>query len=110
MKPLRVLTWNVSETDVNPVSVRAPQDTHVWNSRENLEAVQAYVLEQRADVVALQECPSVSALERMSAEFDFLGASRSHCGFAHLYARRELCATNVELKKDVHGVMAVICA
>ena len=110
VQPLRVLTWNVSQTDVNPVSARAPLDRHVWSIEENLAAVQAYVLQQRPDVVALQECPASSALAKLSVEFDLLGASRSHCGFVHLYTRRELDTKPVDLGKDVHGVMAVVRA
>ena len=29
---LRALTWNISQTEVNPVSVRAPFDKHAWSS------------------------------------------------------------------------------
>ena len=101
LKPLRVLTWNVSQTGVNPVSARAPEDRHVWSIEENLAAVQAEVLRHRPDVVALQECPAVSSLGRLSGEFELLGASRSHCGYVHLYARRELGATAVELKANL---------
>ena len=44
MTPLRLLTWNVSQTGVNPISARAPQDRHVWSADDNLDAVQAEVL------------------------------------------------------------------
>ena len=110
MQPLRAMTWNVSHADVIPVSARAPLDRHVWSIEENLAAVQAYVLRQRPDVVALQECPASSALDKLSVDFDLLGANRSHCGFVHLYARRELDATPVELGRDVQGAMAVVRA
>ena len=59
-------------------------------------------------MVALQECPSASRLDRVGSEFVLLGASRSHCGFVHLYARQELAAKPVELKEHVHGVMVVL--
>ena len=90
VRPFRALTWNVSQTCVNPVSARAPLDRHVWGIEENLAAVEAYVMRQRPDVVALQECPAASTLERLSAEFDLLGACKSHCGFVHLYAEPSL--------------------
>ena len=56
VKPLRVLTWNVSQTGVNPISARAPLDRQVWSEDDNLAAVEAEVLRLRPDVVSLQEC------------------------------------------------------
>ena len=39
VKALRVLTWNVSQTSVNPVSLQAPQNSNVWSAGDNLSLI-----------------------------------------------------------------------
>ena len=104
---LRLLTWNICEAEgVQTKSVQAP-DT--WTKEENREAVQQEILRWDADVVGLQECPSVQALPQLSGRYVLVGSSaKTHAGCVQLNVRRELQASVVELAAEVPGVGAAL--
>ncbi|MCP4861774.1 MAG: AAA family ATPase, partial [Planctomycetes bacterium] len=97
-KLMTAATWNVSG---GRRSAQAPES---WSSADQAAALEHEVLRWDCDLVALQEVSSPEALESLQPWYNFVGASRSHCGFVQLYLRKKLEFSDVQ--KDVEGVLA----
>ena len=75
---LRVVTWNIASALGERKSGESPSS---WTPADNLHAIEAELLRWRAELVALQECPTREPLT------DLVEAA-PHAGFVRLYARR----------------------
>ena len=83
-KILTAATWNVSG---GQKSAQAPAS---WLLADQANAIVQEVLRWESDVVSLQEVSAADPWDSLSSWYSFVGASRSHRGFVHLYVARSL--------------------
>ena len=84
---LRPATWNIASALGERKSAESPPS---WTAADNLHAIEAELLRWRADLVALQECPTPEPLTDLVEAYALITTGESHAGFVHLYARRGL--------------------
>ena len=102
LAPVRVLTWNI---DGLGKSCAAPE---CFSVEDKLAAVQLEIGRWKADVVALQECPSSACLQGLQGVYDLVGSVAAHRGFVHLYARKGSVRKRSLVEAGVPGVFGEV--
>ena len=101
MRALRVATWNIAGGQ------RSAQAPDAFNAQDQRAAVMAEVMRWGGassggcDIIALQECEAEAGYEELLGRYALAGCAltREKRGYVHLYVRRDVKHTQLELDK-----------
>ena len=101
-----VLTWNISGAHEETDRWKSAQAPPSWSYVDQLSTQVNEILRWRPHLLALQECPGALALCGLSAQYGFVGAVKSHCGYTHLYALLPLVVDILDACADHQVLLA----